>query len=113
MKSLTPKKLLLLSLLSAALLSLGWVCISGFTLLVALVPLLIISRNYSGSARDTVKVALWAALSFILWHIATTWWVSNAAAIGTIAATLIGSWWCLLPFTLFHIVSKRILESFT
>lgn len=63
MKSLTPKKLLLLSLLSAALLSLGWVCISGFTLLVALVPLLIISRNYSGSARDTVKVALWAALT--------------------------------------------------
>ena len=62
MKSLTPKKLLLLSLLSAALLSLGWVCISGFTLLVALVPLLIISRNYSGSARDTVTVALWAAL---------------------------------------------------
>ena len=108
MKSLTPKKLLLLSLISAALLSLGWVCLSGFTLLVAIVPLLIISRNYSGSARDTVKVALWGALTFILWHIATTWWVSNAAAIGTIAATIIGSWWSLLPFTLFHIVSKRM-----
>ena len=108
MERLSGKKLLLLSLLSALLLSLGWVCVSGFSLLFAIVPLLIISHNYSGSARDTVKVALWATLTFILWHLATTWWVWNAAAIGTIAATIIGSWWCLLPFTLFHIVSKRM-----
>ena len=108
MERLSGKKLLLLSLLSALLLSLGWVCVSGFSLLFAIVPLLIISHNYSGSARDTVKVALWATLTFMLWHLATTWWVWNAAAIGTIAATIIGSWWCLLPFTLFHIVSKRM-----
>ena len=99
---------LTLSLLSALLLSLGWVTVSGFTLLAALVPLLIISNSYGSSWREAGKMALWATLTFILWHVACTWWVWNAAAIGTIAASLVGTWWCLLPFMLFHIVSKRM-----
>lgn len=101
-------KRLLLCLLSALLLGFGWMTVSGFTVLVALVPLLMVSSSYSGSFRDSVKVALWASLTFILWHLSTIWWVWNAAAIGTIAGTLVGSWWCLLPFMLFHIVSKRM-----
>ena len=105
---LSWKGALALSMLSALLLSLGWVNVSGFTVLLAFVPLLIISHSYTGSCRDTVKVALWATLTFILWHLSTIWWVWNAAAIGTIAGTLVGSWWALLPFTLFHIVSKRM-----
>ena len=98
----------MLSLLSVLLLSLGWQTLSGFTLLVGFVPLLIISHSYTGTAKDTAKVALWASLTFLLWHLTTIWWVWNAAAIGTIAGSLVGSWWCLLPFTLFHIVSKRM-----
>ena len=105
---LSWKARLALCLTSAALLSLGWATISGFTLLVALVPLLIVSSSFSSSWADSGKMALWALLTFILWHIAGTWWVWNAAPIGTIAASLVGSWWCLLPFMLFHIVSKRM-----
>lgn len=99
-----------LSLLSALLLSLSWLpypC-AGLCVLFALVPLLKLSSIFSGSLRDTMKVAMYAALTFIVWHLASTWWVWNAAAIGTIAATIVGSWWCLLPFMLFHIVSKRM-----
>ena len=99
---------LLLSLLSALLMSFGWQTVSGFTTLLGLVPLLMISNNYSGSVRDTLKVCGWASLTFVLWHLSTIWWVWNAAAIGTIAGTIIGSWWMLLPFTLYHIVSKRM-----
>ena len=106
--TLSTTKRLLLCLLSALLLGFGWMTVSGFTVLVALVPLLAISHSYSGSLRDSVKVALWASLTFILWHLSTIWWVWNAAAIGTIAGTLIGSWWSLLPFMLYHVVSKRM-----
>ena len=105
---LSNTKRLLLCLLSALLLGFGWMSVSGFTVLVALVPLLMVSSSYSGSFRDSVKVTLWASLTFILWHLSTIWWVWNAAAIGTIAGTIVGSWWALLPFMLFHIVSKRM-----
>lgn len=106
--TLSTTKRLLLCLLSALLLGFGWMTVSGFTVLVALVPLLMVSSSYSGSLRDSIKVALWASLTFILWHLSTIWWVWNAAAIGTIAGTLIGSWWSLLPFMLYHVVSKRM-----
>ena len=106
--SLSSVQRLTLSLLSALLLGLGWMTVSGFTVLIALVPLLAISHSYSGSLRDTLKFGLWASLSFILWHLSTIWWVWNAAAIGTIAGTIIGSWWALLPIILFHCVSKRM-----
>lgn len=105
---LSWKARLVLCLISVVLLSLGWATVSGFTLLVAFVPLLIVSSSYSGSWADCGRMALWALLTFILWHIAGTWWVWNAAPIGTIAASLVGSWWCLLPFMLFHIISKRM-----
>ena len=106
--NLSGKGRLALALLSALLLSCGWMTVSGFTLLIALIPLLAISNSYGNSWAEAGKMALWATLTFILWHVACTWWVWNAAAIGTIAASIVGSWWCLLPFMLFHIVSKRM-----
>ena len=106
----TWKSRLLYSLLSALLFSCAW-AFKGFgtpALFVALIPLLSISRSYGSSWREAGKMALWATLTLILWHLACTWWVWNAAAIGTIAASVIGTWWCLLPLMLFHIVSKRM-----
>ena len=55
------KRKLLYTLLSAALLSVGWYGGGGFTLLVALLPLLEISREYGSSARDWWRMAGWAA----------------------------------------------------
>lgn len=97
-----------LSILSALLLASGWFGVSGITTLVALIPLLALSSRYGSTLRQTMKFTGWAALTFVIWNLATVWWVWNAAAIGTIAATIISSWWSLLPIVLFHIVSKRM-----
>ncbi|MBQ5844049.1 MAG: apolipoprotein N-acyltransferase [Alistipes sp.] len=107
-ENISTKHRLLLSLLSALLLSAGWSGVCGFTVLIGLVPLLIISHSYGPSWREFWKMAGWGTLTFIIWHLATVWWVWNAAAIGTIAATIVGSWWALLPLMLFHFISKRM-----
>ncbi|MBR5131541.1 MAG: apolipoprotein N-acyltransferase [Alistipes sp.] len=107
MIQLTTKKRFALVLCSALLLSLGWLGFSGVTLLVALVPLLILSEAYSSSARDWWRMAGYMALTCLVWHAATVWWVWNATPIGPIAATIIGTWWNMIAFMTFHFVSKR------
>lgn len=93
--------------LSVVLLSVGWLGLSGITLLVALVPLLLISERYSSSVKDWWKMAGWATLTFVLWNVATIWWVWNASPVGPIAATVVSTFWSLIPFMLYHYVSKR------
>ncbi len=107
MIQLTIKKRLALVLCSALLLSLGWLGFSGISLLVALIPLLIISEGYSDSKRDWWRMAGYVALTCLLWHAATVWWVWNATPIGPIAAATFGTWWNLVAFMTFHFVSKR------
>ncbi|MBQ2364131.1 MAG: apolipoprotein N-acyltransferase, partial [Alistipes sp.] len=75
MNSLTTKRRLILILLSVILLSMGWLGVSGIMLLVALVPLMIISEHYGSSRRDWWRMCGWAALTFLLWNMATIWWV--------------------------------------
>ncbi len=98
---------LLYVVLSVVLLSSGWLGVSGFTLLVAFVPLLFLSASYGDSMRDFWRMAGWAMLTFALWNIATVWWVWLATPIGPIAATIISTFWSIVPFMLFHYVSKR------
>lgn len=107
MTQLTTKKRFALVLCSALLLSLGWLGFSGISLLVALIPLLIISEHYTDSAGDWWRMAGWGALTFVLWHAATVWWVWNATPIGPIAAALFGSFWNLVALMAYHYVSKR------
>ena len=102
---------LLYSLLSAVLLTVGWYGGGGFTMLVALLPLLEISRGYGSSARDWWRMAGWAALAFVLWNAATIWWVWIATPIGPIVATLFSTFWNLVAFMLYHYVSKRAHKS--
>ena len=68
-------------IISVLLLSVGWLGAGGFTLLVALVPLLLISDSYSDSKRDWWRMAGWASLTFALWNVATVWWVWIATPI--------------------------------
>lgn len=98
---------LLLVLLSVALLSAGWLVGTGLTLLVALIPLMVISENYTSSARDWWRMCGWAALTFMLWYAATIWWVWIAAPIGPIAAGAVGTFYNLCAFMTYHYVSKR------
>lgn len=97
----------ILSLLSATLLSLGWLELSGVTLLGALVPLFFISQKLSDSKKDWWKMAGYTSLALGLWSGVTTWWVWYAAPIGAILSVtntlmLFGS-----TFMLFHYLSKR------
>lgn len=107
MNTMTTKKRLVLVLISVVLLSLGWLGLSGLSLLVALIPLLIISEHYSDSTRDWWRMCGWGAITFLLWQASTIWWVWNATPIGPIASALVGSFWNLVPLMVFHYVSKR------
>ena len=98
---------LLCVVLSLAMLAPAWLGGTGLTLLVALVPLMMISASYSDSARDWWRMAGWAALTFVLWNAATIWWVWIATPAGPITATLFSTFWSLVGFMLYHYTSKR------
>ena len=98
---------LLLVLLSVALLSIGWLGGTGLTLLVALVPLLVISENLSDSTRDWWRMCGWAALTFLLWSAATIWWVWIATPLGPITAGIVGSFYNLCGVMVYHYTAKR------
>ncbi|MBQ2018026.1 MAG: apolipoprotein N-acyltransferase, partial [Alistipes sp.] len=104
---MTLKIKLLCVVLSLAMLAPAWLGGSGLTLLVALVPLMMISASYSDSARDWWRMAGWAALTFVLWNAATIWWVWIATPAGPITATLFSTFWNLVGFMLYHYTSKR------
>lgn len=101
------KKPLILCLISLVLLSVGWLGVSGMPLLVAFVPLLMISRMYGRSRRDNWKVFGWAAATFGMWNLCTAWWVWLAAPIGVVAPTIIEGVLFGGIFWFYHWVSKR------
>lgn len=93
-------------LVSALLLSPGWLGMTGFSTLAGLVPLLWLSASYDASRRSWWRTAGWAALAFALWNGATVWWIWNATPVGPVAATLASVSLNLLAFMAFHTVSK-------
>lgn len=94
-------KKLILSLLSALLLALPWLGFGGWTLLVAFVPLLILQ---SESPR---RFGLWVLLSFTLWIVASTWWVSLATPVAAFAIPIVGLFFSWIPFMIFHYIHRR------
>ena len=107
-RKISTKIRLLLVFSSALMLALPWMGGGGLPLMLALVPLLVVSASYSDSVRDAWRMAGWATLTFVLWNVLTIWWVWNATPVGPIAATFFSTWWSLVPLMLFHIASKRV-----
>ncbi len=94
-------------LLSVLLLSLGWLGVSGLTLLVALVPLLWISHSAEDSRKGWWSVFGYALLAFVLWNVVTVWWIWYATPAGPIAAVIVSSTYSMIAFMGFHTLSKR------
>ena len=101
------KRKLALILLSVALLSAGWLGLTGLLLPVALVPLLILSDEAENSRKGWWQTFFRAMLCFVLWNAATIWWIWNATPVGPIAATLFSTFYNLLAFMLYHTVNKK------
>lgn len=94
-------KKLLLSLLSALLLSLPWLGMGGMWSLVALVPLLILQQE------RTKGFIWWAMLSFTVWILLSAWWVSMSTIIAAFAVPLVGLFFCWIPFMVYHYVWRK------
>ncbi len=94
-------------IISALLLSAGWLGTTGLALPVAFVPLLWISDSYDSSRRSWWRVFGWAWLTFALWNAMTIWWIWGATPVGPVAATLASTFFNMLAFMPFHTVSKK------
>ncbi len=106
-RQFSKKTKFVLCLASAFLLSLSWWGASCITLFIGFVPLLLLSAQYTPSWRDTLSMLGFATLTFVLWNIATIWWVWIASPAGPITATIVSTWWNLVAFMAYHIISKR------
>lgn len=98
---------IILALAAVLLLSAGWLQATGVGLLVALVPLLLISERYSASGRDFWRMAGWTLLVMLLWTIITCWWIWNATPAGAVAAIIVTALLPSLALLFYHFVSKR------
>jgi len=101
------KRNLLLSLLSAVLLSLPWhTPFSGLILLVAWLPLLLLEDEFSRrSARGCWK---YYTLTFVVWNIITTYWIYKATLFGAVGAIIGNSAQMVLIFAIFRWVKKKM-----
>ena len=100
-------KFVLLSLSSAVLLSLGWLfphC-GGFAL-VGFVPLLWMDMLADRYGKR--HFFWWYYLTFLLWNLATTWWVSIATVGGGIFAVVANSLFMSVVWALFRMVKRRM-----
>ena len=82
---------LILSLLSAFLLSISWLPYCTFFIFIAFVPLFFITEHYDvrhAVKRRKIKQFGLLFLSLLLWNVATTWWVYNASPIAVLAFVL-------------------------
>ena len=95
--------ILFLSLIAAALLSISWP-VGGFSIFIfiAFVPLLILENEISKRKEDFSRFAVlfYSYPGFLLWNIATTYWVWNSTP-AAIAAWTLNSLFMSIVFLLF------------
>ncbi|MDR1226194.1 MAG: apolipoprotein N-acyltransferase [Prevotellaceae bacterium] len=100
------KRHLILTLLSALLLSLPWFeSFSGLLLLIAFVPLLLVEQQHT----QVNKRGLWryVALCFFVWNAATTWWIMHATVGGMLFAITANTAQMTFVFMLARWVKKK------
>ncbi len=100
---------LLLSVFSGALLSLAWLGFPGWTLFIALLPLLLLDKFFVENKGGFRSVSFWghAFLAFLIWNVTTTWWIAHATIIGALMAILVNSFLMSLVWWLAHIARRN------
>ena len=69
-----------------------------------------IDRSGKTVKRHRVRTPrLWPylVLTFAIWWLLTTWWVANAAVVGVVAATVVGTFLNVAAFMIYHAVWRR------
>ena len=97
--------------LSALLLILPWnTNFSGVILFIAFIPLLVIERYYyeNKEKNRSVVAFLYAYIVFLIWNLATTYWIVNATMAGAIVAFVLNSLFMAIVFWLFHITHRAL-----
>ncbi len=111
----TIKHKIISILLFALLMWMAWPA-GGFApiLFIAWLPLLWLEKNVLEQKRAGVKVRLFRLtyLAFILFNLATTWWIYFASGGGMVGAVLANSLLMAGVFGLFHWVHKRLGDFF-
>ncbi|MEA2106169.1 MAG: apolipoprotein N-acyltransferase [Bacteroidota bacterium] len=101
----------ILVLLSSILLTLPWYQqFSGIIMLIALIPLLLVEDYLYQSKKQNKSVVLfgYAALTFSVWNILTTYWIYNATLIGAVAAVLVNTFLMATVFWMFHLTKRKL-----
>ncbi len=105
------KKYLILSLIGAVILSLGFPPLySAPIILLGFVPFLLLEDLISRKNTIIRKTELfkYSFTGFILWNILTTFWVSNSALAAGFVAISLNSFFMCITFVLFHIAKVRL-----
>jgi len=102
--------LLLLSAVSGILFTLGWP-VNGFPafLFTALVPMLIIEQYIADNRQDFSRfsVFFYTYPGFLLWNIATTYWIWNSTPVAALAWTF-NAMFMSMVMNMFHAARKNI-----
>lgn len=90
-----------LALFSGLLLIPGWYeWGSGIVAMVAFVPLLWLIEKMVIQKNGGRRVFLLSTLAFLVWNLATTWWVKNASFPGMLAAVFVSTFFMSIPMWL-------------
>jgi len=105
------KYLFLLSILSALLLTIPfykWG--SGIVMMIAFIPLFFITDHFLNTdiRRSTLKASGFAALTFLIWNTASTYWIMHASLPGMFMAEFISTLFMSLTFLAFFYTSRKL-----
>lgn len=103
-----------LALLTGLLLSVAW--FSPFTIFIflALVPLLVMQDKISNedtSSRKKLKIIGFVYLSFFIWNICVTWWISYASFGGAAMAIICNPIFMVVAFMTWYNLKQRVNKS--
>lgn len=108
------KSRILAIILSALLLALPWLDITGLSLLFAFVPILWLDYFFTKNKEYYVPIVYWihVFISLLLWHILSIWWVWYASPFGMIFTSVSNSFLLSLILLLVHIARRNHNDGF-